>query len=109
MKSIWKILGAAALVGLVPYSFYNKNEATGEITTHALLWKLTARPDTGNPTNRQIILDIGFHNPFKKDKDPLLMADEDDLILVDEPKCDIELTLEPKLVDESEAPAQTEL
>ena len=69
MKKIWKILGVAALIGLVPYSFYNKDEETGEITTYALLWKLTTRPDTENPRKRKIILDIGFHKPHDPEAD----------------------------------------
>ena len=67
MKKVWKILGAAALIGLIPYSFYNKNEATGETTTYALLWKLTTRPDTENPGKREITLDLGFHKPADPD------------------------------------------
>ena len=120
MKKGWKIAGAvaglAALAALLPHSCI-KDEDEDKLTIQALLWKYTNQPDREAPGNRKISIDIGFHNPFAAETDDLLMDDEDDLILMDAPtvevdsapQCDIELTLEPKLDDESEAPAEPEL
>ena len=120
MKKGWKIAGAvagfAALAALLPHSCI-RDEEDDKLTVQALLWKYTNQPDHETPGNRKISIDIAFHNPFAVETDDLLMDDEDDLILMDAPavevdaapQCDIELTLEPKLDDESEAPAQPEL
>ena len=110
MKKGWKIAGAVAGIAaltaaLVPYSI-NRDEENDETTAYALLWKFTKKPDSEG--RRTISIDIGFHNPAEAEIDELLMG-ENDLILVEEPKCDIELTLEPKLDDEPKAPAQPEI
>ena len=111
MKKGFKILGAAAgiaaLAALVPYSVIKDDE--DKTTVQALLWKYTNEPDAETPGNRKVAIDIGFHNPFKAENDHLLMDEDDDLLLVDTPECGIELTLEPKLDDEPEAPAQPEI
>ena len=110
MKKGLKILGAvagiAALASLIPYSI-NKDDENGETTAYALLWKYSNKPDPEAPGNRKISIDIGFHNPAEAEIDELLMGDND-LILVDtpvveEPTCDIELTLNPQLDDQPEA------
>ena len=110
LKFAGVVAGLAALAALVPYSI-NKDEEADETTAYALLWKYTNKPDPEAPGNRKISIDIGFHNPAEAEIDELLMGDND-LILVDpaveEPSCDIELTLEPKLDDEP-AEAQPEL
>ena len=121
MKKGWKIAGTiaglAALAAVLPHSC-RKDEENDKLTVQALLWKYTNQPDHETPGNRNVSIDIGFHNPFAEENDDLLMDDEDDLILLDSPaaveveaapQCDIELTLEPKLDDEPEAPAQPEL
>ena len=109
MKKGFKIFsavaGLAALAALVPYSV-KKDEEKDETTAYALLWKYTNKP---NPEgNRTISIDIGFHNPAEEEIDDLLMG-ENDLILVDapvveEPACDIELTLTPNLDEIAEEP-----
>ena len=111
LKIASAIAGLAALAALTPYSI-NKDE-DDKTTVCALLWKYTNQPDSEAPANRKITIDIGFHNPFHEDNEHLLMDDDDDLLLMDapnseaEPQCDIELTLEPNLDDES-TPCQPE-
>ena len=109
LKIAGAIAGFAALAAILPYSC-KKDEENDKLTVQALLWKYTNQPDHETPGNRKVSIDIGFHNPFKEDNDHHLMDDEDDLLLIDapevadEPAVDIELTLDPKLDDEPEAP-----
>ena len=113
MKKGWKIAGTiaglAALAAALPYSCV-KDDENDKLTVQALLWKYTNQPSE-EPGKRNISIDIGFHNPFAVENDDLLMDEDDDLLLMDSPaveveavpQCDIELTLDPKLDDETEA------
>ena len=72
MKTIWKVLGAAALLaGLSPYRITTDDE-TDDIKLRALLWKGTyAR----RPGNQGLSLEIGFFPP-NEEEEPHLFADE---------------------------------
>jgi len=68
MKTLLKVLGAAALVaGLTPYSV-KKNEETSETTYQALLWKMTTRPNAEEETKKDYDLTIAFNPPAIKTK-----------------------------------------
>ena len=104
LKIAGAIAGLAALAALTPYSVCRDEE--DKTTVCALLWKYTNQPDPEG--GRKVSIDIGFHNPFCENNDHLLIDDDEGVILMDapeEPSCDIELTLEPKLDEE---PAQCE-
>jgi len=100
-KKVWKILGiTAAVASLVPVVF-RKNDETGEKTVDALLWQLKTRPnqETGK---RDIELNI---LPNRLRCKVCTEVPEEELVIDadDQPACDIELTLEPKLDDEEPA------
>ena len=68
MKTLLKVLGAAALVaGLNPYSV-KKNEENSETTYQALLWKMTTRPNAEEETKKDYDLTIAFNPPAIKTK-----------------------------------------
>ena len=97
MKKIWKVLGIAAAVGCIPV-LLRTNPETGEKTVDALLWQLKTRPneETGNKDVELNILPNRFICKLTAEiPDEELIVDE-----VEEPACDIELTLEPNLDDE---------
>ena len=100
-KKVWKILGiTAAVASLVPVVF-RKNDETGEKTVDALLWQLKTRPnqETGKKDIELSILPNRFPRKIREDlPEEELVIDADD-----QPACDIELTLEPKLDDEDPA------
>ena len=55
MKTIWKLLGAALVVGLTPYKV-EKDEETGGKSYQSLLWRITSAPGEGE---KQV--DIGIN------------------------------------------------
>ena len=68
MKTLLKVLGAAALVaGLAPYSV-KKNEESNETTYQALLWKMTTRPNAEEETKKDYELTFAFNPPEIKTK-----------------------------------------
>ena len=101
-RKYWKLLGVAAAVAAVVPVVFRKNEETGEKTVDALLWQLKTRPneETGKRDVELSILPNRFVCKVKSE-----IPEEELVVDVDEqPACDIELTLEPKLDDEEPAP-----
>lgn len=75
MKKFWKVLGIAALVaGIAPYRVEH-NPDTDEKSVHALLWKVSNRPDENENGRRHLSLDVGF---IKPGTDPEAHLYEDD-------------------------------
>ena len=98
MKKIWKVLGITAAVAAVAPVVFRKNEETGEKTVDALLWQLKTRPN--EETGRK---DIELNILPNRLRCRICTEVPDEELVVDgveEPACDIELTLEPKLDDE---------
>ena len=72
MKTVWKVLGAAALAAaLTPYRV-TADQDTGDIKLRALLWKATYGR---RPGNQGLNLDFGFFAP-NEEEEPHLYADE---------------------------------
>lgn len=78
MKAIWKILGAALVVGLTPYKV-EKNEETGEKSYQSLLCRITSTPGEGEK-EKNIGINLGegtltslLHNQAEE---PHLFSDE---------------------------------
>ena len=77
MKTIWKVLGAAAVVAsLTPYKVH-RDEETGERTIEALLWKVCTQPDeTGK--DQVAYVSVGLHFPEKaKTPEEKMFADDE--------------------------------
>ena len=75
MKKGWKIIGAvAALAALLPYCV-KKDEEADTLTVRALLWEYTNQPNDEFPGNRNISIDIGFHNPLAENTEGLFAED----------------------------------
>ena len=92
MKKIWKVLGLAALAGLVPYSFH-KDEDTDTLSVYALLWKFTKTPHPEEPDRNLYSICPGYHNPSEMSleeaehyADELLYELKDELVLTEEEK-----------------------
>jgi len=83
MKTIWKVLGAAALaVGLTPYKI-EKNAETGENSYQSLLWRITSGPSHVEGEKRQIDINLGegtltsrLWDMIDKKEEPHLFSDE---------------------------------
>ena len=94
MKTLLKVLGAAALVaGLTPYSV-KKNEETKETTYQALLWKMTSPPNAEEETKKDYDLTISFNPPAiktKKSAEAEMFADH---LMECESECECECTCE---------------
>ena len=72
MKTVWKVLGAAALAAaLTPYRV-TADQDTGDVKLRALLWKATYGR---RPGNQGLNLDFGFFAP-NEEEEPHLYADE---------------------------------
>ena len=77
MKTIWKVLGAVAVVAsLTPYKVH-RDEETGERTIEALLWKVCTQPDeTGK--DQLAYVSVGLHIPEKaKTPEETMFADDE--------------------------------
>lgn len=82
MKTLWKVLGFAALAaGLTPYKV-DKNEETGENSYQALLWHGSIKPGEGEG-KREVLVNFGegtltgkVLDAIEKKKEAHLFSDE---------------------------------